>query len=1162
MQKTAIGSLRLQAGILPGPDRWRSITKILLVMKLTALLLTVTFLQAYASGSAQSVTLSGKDIPLKRVFSAIKEQTGYVVFYNQNMLAGTKPVTLTVFNMPLTDLLTTVFTDQPVNFLIQDKTIILSRKMIVEKAPEFEDILQVDQYVPINGTIKSTEGEFLYGVSVRVKNSSIGTTTDHFGNFQLKKAQDKSIIEFSAIGYETVELTVVQSGDDFKMVTAEKVSFTTNSQISKGSIYLTLNMKKSLSVLDETQIIAYGKTSRRYSTGNVGTVKGEDIRRQPVMNVLQALEGRVAGLNLSPNTGNSAAPVKVEIRGRNSLNPNALSEPLYVIDGVPQAALNSGGLIQGLGLNTGAVQAGLTNTYGENPLFYLNPRELESVDVLKDADATAIYGARGANGVILITTKRNKPGPTSFRLNIGRGTTSIQRQLKMLSTEEYLAMRREALRNDGILPDMYNAPDLTTWDQNKYTNWQDYFFTPGNTFTADAGLSGGIAQTSYGINAGYQSEEPIMNQGGKNIRANVSGNLNHTTLDQKLKFGFTSRLTVTNSDAIRGGDYIYTAPNAPDVYTEKGDFNFIPYRGRFSSLFPFGALKRVSESETEAIANNLNLSYEIIKGLIISVNAGYTFSNNDNKYLNPSASADAQWGNLSTAYFGKSSTSNWIVEPQISYNAFLGKGNLTVQVGASAQDIRNEGITTIGLMFPNDNLMKSPNNASIKQIIESSGQYKYTAIFGIINYKWDNKYIIDLNGRRDGSSKFGPGRQFGNFGSVGATWIASQEQWIKSILPSWWSFVKFSGSYGIAGGDAVGDYEFLTRWGSTPGGTPGEALLSYNGTTAYHLIAPVNQDFRWEQTRKVDVSTTLGFVQDRINVSAAYYKHKSGNQLALMPTPIYTGFGQVRVNSPAVVENSGWEVTMLGTIINTKDWQLSANFNISANKNVLVDFPGIESSNYANTYAVGYSLSSKFLYHYIGINPATGDFMVEDRNKNGTISMFGGLPKLPEDDRYIVYDLNPDYFGGFGLNVGYKDFQLSGQFVFKKQLGEDPYFNSQIGAMKNVHIPQEIKDNHWQKPGDIALYPKYTTMALNNLMRSSDRFYTDASFLKLGTLSLSYDLPAALLNKVKIKQCRFLISTQNLFTITSYKGIDPEVQDLIRGVPVYRTISTSLNFTF
>lgn len=1156
MQKTAIShcmALRKQ--------RW--LKKTLLVMRLIVILLTAGLLQVHAHGISQTVTLKAENISILKIFSAIEQQTGYTVVGDKSLIEKGKNVSLNVVNMNLKDFLEIVLKEQPFNYEINVNTIIISRKTNVSPPlPLFDEQIPIDQSIVLTGIIKSESGELLSGVSVRVRKTNIGTTTDSYGGFQLKQVSENSVIEISIIGYESAEFTVVKSGGQFKLSSNNQVAVVIDNASNPGSIHIQLSLKKSLSLLDETQIIAYGKTSRRYSTGSVGTVKAEDIERQPVMNVLQALEGRVPGLVLTPQTGNSAAPIKVEIRGRNSLNPNALSEPLYVIDGIPQGTLNVGPL-SNPGINSGPVQAGRTNTNGESPLLFLNPRDIESVDVLKDADATAIYGARGANGVILITTKQSKPGPTSFNITVGKGKTTIPRKLDLMNTEEYLAVRREALLNDGIQPDIYNAPDLMLWDQNRYTDWQDYFFAPGEVLTIDAGVSGGIAQTNYRLSASYDSQEELMNQGGKTIRGSFAGNLTHRSLDQKFQFTFSSRLSIHDVNAVPPQNYIFTPPNAPEIYNEKGDFNFEPYRGLTGSNFPFGYLKKWSESKTNTINNSLKLSYEIIKGLTVSTTAGYNFQRNDNAYFTPAASSDPAFGNLSQTFFGSSSNNNWTVVPQLEYTGLVGgKGSLSVQLGGSLQHVQNEGLTTFALGFPNDNLIRSPNNASFKEVMEGSGEYRYVAAFAILNYRWDDKYIINLNGRRDGSSKFGPGKQFGDFGSVGLAWIASNENWMKSLLPSWFTFVKFRGSYGITGSDAIGDYEYLTRWSNALNPSNSLPMYSYNGTTAFNLLYPVNPDFRWASTNKLEVSATLGFLQDRINVEAAYYSNRSGNQLTMIGTPEYTGFSSINANWQALVENAGVEVSVSARLIQTKEWNLSASFNIGKNTNKLIDFPGLESSAYADQYTIGQSLNARYLFHYLGINPATGNVVLEDHNKDGQLSFFSSVvPKSPQDDRYIVYDLNPDFVGGFGTQAGYKGFAIHAQFTFKKQIAEDPYYSLQVGRMNNVYLPKEVAENHWRKAGDNALYPKYTSLILNNSLRDSDRYYTDASFLKLSNVSLSYDIPRKVLNKLKIKSCRFSVTTQNLLTITSFQGIGPEING-ISGTPVTRTISSKLMFTF
>jgi TonB-linked SusC/RagA family outer membrane protein len=1138
--------------------------KIFLAMKLTALLLTVAFLQVHASTSAQSVTISGKDLPLTQVFAAIKQQTGYVVFYNRNMLAETKPVSLAVRNMPLQELLDIIFVNQPVEYVIQDKTIILSRKKT--STDNVAQAADTPESTPVTGRVMDQDNQPLPGVTIRIKGSNKGVTAGMGGLFTIHVKQGDEL-QISAIGYETV--TIRLAGDNFLVPSQEAKSGKQEPQsiliVAQASAPI-IRLGRATSMLDEVQIVPYGITSRRFTTGSIGSVKAKDIERQPVTTVLQALEGKVPGLNLTAVSGNSAAPVKVEIRGRNSLNPYALSDPLYVIDGIPLNILEVGPLTK-REFSTGFVQSGLTNTSGENPLLYLNPRDIESIDVLKDADATAIYGSRGANGVILITTKKNKPGPTRFSATINQGIVSVPRYLDLMSTPEYLAMRREAFLNDRQEPTIYNAQDLLLWDSTAYTDWQRELIGTGSQLSVDAKLTGGLVQTSYTIGANYYSQKELMNNGGKTQRTSFYASLSHTSLNQKLHVDVLSRFSVTDVEAYILNNVAAIPPNAPPIYEKAGEFNFTPWRGQWNSLFPFSGLKKPSESKTNALTSSLSLSYELLPGLSIGTTAGYTFGQNDNANFTPAASADPAYFAMAGAFFGRSTNSSWTAEPQIKYNTHIAKGSLSVQLGGSLQQVLTKGNTAIGQGFPNDNLIRSINNAAYVINMDVMGEYRYAALFGILNYRWDDKYVLNLSARRDGSSRFGPGKQFGNFGSVGLAWIASEEKWIRNNLPAWISFLKLRGSFGITGRDGIGDYEYLSRWSSaySLGGSAGDKIFDYNGVPAFHIVRALNQEFQWESTEKLEGGLHIGLFNDRLNIEASYYRNRSGNQLTSIPTPAYTGFASVTANWGAVIQNSGVEALLQATLLRTKNWMVSAGFNFSRNRNVLADYPGLESSPYSSNYTIGKSLQTIYLLRYIGIDPLTGDYAFEDHNKDGVVYQENSeVPVKPYDDRYIELDLAPRYIGGFNTDVSYRGIGLYANFVYKRQTGKNPFTTLHLGKMNNGMLPEEIARNHWRNPGDQALYPKYTVIGNPNLnyMNRSDGGYTDASYVKLNTLTLTYDLPARLLQKIKMQSCRFSIQTQNLFTITSFKGIDPEIQDLNTVSPIPRIITTNLSFIF
>ncbi|MGN6418668.1 MAG: SusC/RagA family TonB-linked outer membrane protein, partial [Pseudobacter sp.] len=873
--------------------------------------------------------------------------------------------------------------------------------------------------------------------------------------------------------------------------------------------------------------------------------------------------GRVPGLNVQQTSGNSAAPMRVTIRGINTINPNAITDPLYVIDGIPFTTLNASPTTGTLPISMGAVQGGLPNVRGENPLLSINPRDVESISVLKDADATAIYGSRGANGVILITTKRPKSGPTSFNFSISQGTTMNTRYPKLLNTQEYLAMRREAFRNDGIIPDQGNAPDLMRWDTTKYTDWQRLFVGTGSETTVNARVTGGINQTNYSISASYTTIKELMNNGAKNHRGTLFSSFNHASSNQKFGFSLGNSISFTEVNAALLGDLGDTEPNAPDIYNEKGEFNFEPYRTQNGSTYPFSNLKKPSESNTFVLNNNMNVRYEIIRGLTISTNAGYSFTHNTNANYSPEAANDPVFVGFSSAVFGESASKSWTVEPQLRYNTLIGKGNLTLQLIGNMQYINTRGETIQSQRFPNDALMKSYNNALQNIFTEGVRERKTVSGVAIIRYAWDNKYVLNINARRDGSSQFGPGKQFGNFASAGLAWIASDEKWLRKIMPGWFSFLKFRGSYGTTGSDQVGDYEYLSRWSKSVSIRDTRSLYKYNGLEAFHVIRPLNQQFQWESTIQSELGMSVAFLENRISLEMAVYRKVTDNQLTDLPTPVLTGFPDVTANSEAKVANTGFEVSLSAMLINSKDWGLSASFQMSRNTNKLIAFPNLERSSSRERLRVGESLTTQYVLKYTGIDPLTGNATYEDRNKDGVITTgSGNFPSSDIDDRYISIDASvPGFTGGFNINFNYKSLSVSSSFMVVNTRMSNPYLTVVPGGPVNISIPDEIKYNHWQKPGDQAKYPRYSTSS-SNVLKASDASYVNASYVRMTNLAVEYKFPAKWISKIRMKDASFSIQTQNLFTITSSSWLNPDLSSGIFVTPIPRTINTSLSINF
>ncbi|MGN6177609.1 MAG: SusC/RagA family TonB-linked outer membrane protein [Mucilaginibacter sp.] len=1080
-------------------------------INLTFMLLLAAFLQVSAASTAQTVTLKRTNAPLEQVLKEIKKQTGYKVFYNNNMLKSANPVTADISGLELTTALDIIFKDQPLTYTIQDKTIIVKVKetVVPQKAEQGPPAPPKD----ITGHVETKEGVVLNGATVILKRTNSGTLTDEKGNFVLKGVLSSDVIQVSYIGYKPVQ---VQVGDKtvFNIVMTEA----TNS-------------------LDQVVVQAYGQTSQRLNTGDIATVSGKDIEKQPVMNPLLALEGQVPGLDVQQTSGYQSAPVKVELRGRSSISGLSSSDPLYVVDGVPLSVVEVGGGSSYAYGSSGFIQNGLGGPAGgQSPLFSLNSADIESISVLKDADALAIYGSRGANGVILITTKKGKAGKTNFNGSFEEGYTHLEATTPLLNTQQYIQVRKEAFKNDGITPNEGNAYDLLSWTANPYTNWEKLLLDGvGKSTDFQGSLSGGNNLTTYRISGGYGRLTTPFTLKGSEQKYSLSLNITNKSLNQKFVVSFTSDLSYANVDLTNLTANFLLPPNAPPIYDAQGNLNFVgwtPVRNQY----PFAGVKRPYDDQTAFTNSTLNLSYEFVKGLVVSTNFGMNYSSGDQYALTPIAALDPLQNPLGNASFGNNTTKNLIIQPQITYDRTIGKGKLSALLGGSLQYTSTDGKEENGYGYTSDYLIKTISDAPTVTDNDFYGEYKFASFFGRINYNWGDKYLINISARRDGSSVFGPNREYGNFGAIGVAYIFTEEQWFKDKF-SFLSFGKVRASYGTTGNSTgVGYYGYISRYSAS-------GLFSYDGITQLQPTQHANPDFQWEVDKKLEFGLDLGFLKDRILFSGDYYRNRVGNQLLDYPTPAFTGFTSVVQNLRALVQNAGEEFTLKAKLIDGNAFKWNFNFNIAFNQNKLVSFPGLANSPYRNTFIVGQPLNTVKLLHYLGVDPLTGQYQFEDKNHNGVIEVNSGSANDPTNDLYAI-NTNPKYFGGFGTDFSYKDFQLSLFFNYKQQMA----FNTLNQGRNPGSISNQLTSilgKEWQYPGDIATVAGFTTQytqSLNNF-RSSDAGYTNASFIRLKNLVFSYNLPKLLVNKIGLNSVVATFTAQNLFVISPFQG-DPEVTSL------------------
>ncbi len=474
-------------------------------------------------------------------------------------------------------------------------------------------------------------------------------------------------------------------------------------------------------------------------------------------------------------------------------------------------------------------------------------------------------------------------------------------------------------------------------------------------------------------------------------------------------------------------------------------------------------------------------------------------------------------------------------------------------VGGSAQQTVTDGLYVQGSGYTSDALLYSISNAPSKNSSDNHGRYKYAALFGRINYNWQNKYILNLSARRDGSSKFGPDSRYGNFASAGVAWIFSEEKWLRNNL-SFISFGKLRASYGTTGSDGIDEYRYLSRWGSN-------GSFAYDGIPSLAPTIHANPNYRWQVNKKFEAAIDFGFLRDRIIFNIAYYQNRCGNQLIDFPVPNFTGFPTVTANSPALVQNSGVEITANAVLVASKKFRWDINFNTAFYRNKLVAYPNLELSPFASTYVVGQPLNIVRLLHYTGVDPQTGLYTFEDKNKDGKISIdYSGLT---EDDRF-VYNLVPKFIGGIGTNFSYQRLQVNLYFNIKKQIGVNAINRGDFPG-RTLNQPVSILGKQWTKPGDIATLAKFTTQPFDdtytNFKSFSDAGYTDASFIRLSNLAVSYSLQEKWIKKIGFSSCNVFFNTNNLFVITSYDGVDPETQNF-GSLPPFKTLVWGLSFSF
>jgi TonB-linked SusC/RagA family outer membrane protein len=1082
--------------------------QLLKVMKLTAFLLTIAFLQVHAKGISQ-VTLSLKEAPVEKVFREIERQTGYGFLYTKEMLADLPEITIHVRNAPLKEVLNECFKGQSLEYSIDKNTIVITRKFSAAKMPVAELVPSLPPPIEIHGRVVNQQGQPLQNVSVLITGTQTGTTTNSEGRFSLTASDNKNIVlEISSVGYQTKKVNVGKQTD------------------------INIVLEADIAGLNDVVVVGYGTQKKSDLTGSLSQVKGDEINAFPTTNVFQALSGRSSGVQVMQSTGAPGASVSIRIRGSNSIRGS--NEPLYVVDGFP--------------IN--------------NPTV-LNNADIESIEILKDASSTAIYGSRGANGVVLITTKKGKAGKNIIDFETSYSTQSLIRKLDLMNAKQYATLYNIKAANDGV------APYFTQSEIDKFGegfDWQDFIYQQAPFLTSSLNVSGGNDKTKFSISGSVLNQDGII-KGSNYDRYSFRSNIDHQFNDKfsaQLSTIFTRINTDTkNSGGGARGNTLISSQYAPPTltpYNDDGSYRILAPAYPFVAPDLINPLNFINEQSTIIKANinliNGSLIYRPIKEITVKISGGVenrddrTDSYTTRNFLNSDGSASVNTGQYTSL----------LNENTISYTkTFSQDHDFSVLAGVTYQDFLNTSLSGSGAGFLSDAFQTYDLNAAGTPGIPGSGYSKSVLLsyLGRINYSFKNKYLATVSYRADGSSKFSKGNKWGYFPSAALAWRISDEDFLKNN--NLISNMKLRASWGMTGSQAIGPYVTLNQLSS--------AIVVFNDAL-YNAFAPGTQlpgDLKWETTEQTNFGVDFGILNNHINITADYYIKNTSDLLNTVSLPSSLGFTQT-IQNVGKVQNKGFEFNVNAQILSGKlKWDVNAN--ISFNKNKVVKLYNGEDI-LTGSGVLALQGTTSILREGRPIGQFFG-YLEDGYDDKGKIKYQDLEPdnKLTGDDRTYIGDPNPDFIYGFTSGLSYKNFTLD--IFLQGSYGNDLFNLSSVAYaydfVSGLNMIKEVLTDSWTPEHTNAKYP---ITSRNTSVNVSDRFVEDGSYLRLKNIQLAYTLPLKNwgVNKV-LESLQLYASGQNLLTFTKYSGWDPEVNSSGFGTdnnsyPMSKTVTFGIRARF
>ncbi len=961
--------------------------------------------------------------------------------------------------------------------------------------------------IKISGVITSEEDkEPLIGASILVKGTTIGTITNLDGAFELS-VPENAVLVVSFIGMITQQIPI-------------------GSQTTFNII-----LKSEAVALKEVVVVAYGTQRKDRFNGSISTLKSEDIAGIPSASVDKMLQGNVPGLLATSASGQPGSATEIRIRGTGSIL--ASNEPLYVIDGVP--------------VESGSLGKSVTTS---NPLSLINPNDIESISVLKDAASASLYGSRAANGVILITTKQGKKGATKFNLSTTQGVTSkATDNYHSLTAQEYVNLRRASLQNAGF---QQNQIDQLAGSAATNTNWASEVYHPALFSEYELSANGGDEKTTFFISGSYLDQDGIV-IGSSLKRGTARVNLTHQATE-KLKIGINTNLSYSLQNTPTGGGSFSNPVLAADlipsnvaVKNDKGEYNY-----DFAALNgqnPVGLAKiNINELNTTRGLNNAFLEYKIIPGLVFKTNWGVDYIDGREKYfMNPYYGDGASSHGIGQRYFNRKIS--WLTSNTLKYNKKINEiHSFEALVGYEAQSYRKDFASMVAQNFPSDRLSELDVAAQPTGVGSSVSKSTYLSYLAQVLYNFKEKYSFSASGRRDGSSRFGVDNRYANFYSVGASWRLNEEEFLKEVQQI--NSLKLRSSYGTSGNSEINDYQSRGLYGFT----------NYYGNPAMYPTQMANKNLTWEKNKIFNIGLDAR-VYNRFTFSLEYYNRTTSDLLLNVPVSSTTGYSFIYQNVGSMV-NKGWEFSL--TTENLKgDLTWLTSFNFTFNKNEITKLNNNEDiidANGIQIKRVGEDFSSFYLRKWAGVNPADGSPMWYDKNGNIVYDSYNA-------QRVIAGSSAPKIFGGINNTFSWKSLDLS--FLFIYNYGNKIYDNwanyTESDGRFLAYNQNADQLNYWKNPGDIVSVPKPIFGNSSGSSNNSTRYMHDGSYIRLRTLSLGYSLPKRWIEKMKLNQLRLSLTGQNLWTYSRYKGHDVErstsgLNDA--AYPNVKTLSFKLDLSF